>query len=356
MRILVVTVVHRPNDARIYARQIRALVAAGHDVTLAAPWTAWTARPLPDVDPVDLPRAVGRDRRRAVLAARDLIRKASARHDLVMIHNPELVPVAGVADVPVVFDVHEDLGASLRDKAWLPTGSERLIRPAVRWMEHYAERRFRIILAEPSYQQRFRQLHPVVPNEPVVPEKVDDPGETRVVHLGRHSVGRGLHDLVALSELAPHFDFEFLGWADTEVSATLDRAAEHANVTWLGEIENELALSRLEGALAGVSLLHDLPNYRHSRPTKIVEYMSRGIPVITTPLPVAEHIVERHRCGLVVPFEAPEAVMDQLNRLSADVELRETLGRNGHLAATRYFDWKKSAPQFVELIELWGGS
>ena len=33
MRVLVATVVHDPRDARIYAREITALVEAGHEVT-----------------------------------------------------------------------------------------------------------------------------------------------------------------------------------------------------------------------------------------------------------------------------------------------------------------------------------
>ena len=33
MRVLVVTVVHRPDDARIFVREISALIAAGHHAT-----------------------------------------------------------------------------------------------------------------------------------------------------------------------------------------------------------------------------------------------------------------------------------------------------------------------------------
>ncbi|HEX4829649.1 MAG TPA: glycosyl transferase, partial [Trebonia sp.] len=39
MRVLVCTAVHHPADARIYFRQIRALLDAGHQVTYIAPWS-----------------------------------------------------------------------------------------------------------------------------------------------------------------------------------------------------------------------------------------------------------------------------------------------------------------------------
>ena len=58
----------------------------------------------------------------------------------------------------------------------------------------------------------------------------------------------------------------------------------------------------VDGALAGLSLLQDEANFRHSLPTKVVEYMARGVPVVTTPLPRAAELATAHECGFVVPF------------------------------------------------------
>ncbi|MCZ0205616.1 hypothetical protein OZK63_09340 [Streptomyces sp. UMAF16] len=73
MRILVVTVVHHPEDARILHRQIAALRERGHEVVYAAPFAARGALPRPYVEGVNLPRAAGRDRRAALRAARVLL-------------------------------------------------------------------------------------------------------------------------------------------------------------------------------------------------------------------------------------------------------------------------------------------
>ena len=53
-------------------------------------------------------------------------------------------------------------------------------------------------------------------------------------------------------------------------------------------------MATIDGALAGLSLLRDLPNYRGSMPTKVVEYLAHGVPAITTPLPLAREIVQLH--------------------------------------------------------------
>lgn len=50
MRILVVTVVHHPEDARILHRQIAALRERGHEVVYAAPFAARGALPRPYVE------------------------------------------------------------------------------------------------------------------------------------------------------------------------------------------------------------------------------------------------------------------------------------------------------------------
>lgn len=50
MRILVVTVVHHPEDARILHREIAALRERGHEIVYAAPFTARSVAPRPYVE------------------------------------------------------------------------------------------------------------------------------------------------------------------------------------------------------------------------------------------------------------------------------------------------------------------
>lgn len=355
MRVLVATVVHHPLDARVWSREIGAILAAGHQVTYAAPWTAFGIDPPPEVDHIDLRRAYRWDRGRALWSARRALRRAAMRHDILLIHNPELLlALPGVPRPPTVWDVHEDVDASLIDKTYLPRA---LVAPAswiVRRIEHLAERRIHLLLAEHGYQDRFDRTHPVVPNEAEAPEEVLPPGGDRAVYLGRVSHGRGGAELLALTELLPaSVTLEVLGWAEPEITAELERAASEGTVRWEGRVDNALALQRLQGATAGLSLLHDLPNYRHSRPTKIVEYMAQGVPVVTTPSPVAVEIVERHQCGIVVPFGDPGAAADAVTRLAEDADLRAKLASNGRRAALEHYDWRRSGPAFVRHLERW---
>ena len=88
--------VHTPLDARIHHRQIRALRGRGLEVTYAAPWSGYGVDPadaVAGVRTLDLPRAVGPATARAP-CARAPPRHARSRgraHDLVLLHDPELV-------------------------------------------------------------------------------------------------------------------------------------------------------------------------------------------------------------------------------------------------------------------------
>lgn len=213
MRVLVCTVVHDPQDARIRFRQIEALLAAGHEVTYAAPFTAY-GRTAPDgVRAVDLARATGRHRLRAVLAARRTLAGLAGSHDVVLLHDPELLLAvmrsATLRRTVVVWDVHEDTAAAVGMRAWVPRLLRRIARAGVRVLETWAEKHVRLLLAEHAYAERFARPHPVVPNSVVVPDHVtttaqrDESGRLRLVYLGRVTYARGARVLLDLAPLLP---------------------------------------------------------------------------------------------------------------------------------------------------------
>jgi glycosyltransferase involved in cell wall biosynthesis len=227
----------------------------------------------------------------------------------------------------------------------------------VRAAEHWAERSFHLILAEDGYVSRFAEVHPVVPNSTWVPADVSPPGADRAVYVGAVTRARGATELIEVGRRlqGSGVTVHVVGHADADVADAMRIAHDEGSIVAHGFIPNDQALSLLDGALAGLSLLHDEANYRHSRPTKIIEYMSRGVPSITTPTPPAVALVEGADCGIVVPFDDPAAVAAALLALAGDEAERCRLGANGHTAALRDHDWNTAGPRFVALLEGWAG-
>jgi glycosyltransferase involved in cell wall biosynthesis len=370
VRVVVCTVVHHPADARIFFREIRALLDAGHDVAYIAPHGEPGQRPVRDqgqdldfpertvgsLTTVTIPRAVGRRRLGALRAARAAMAAQMAGADLLLVHDPELLLVLPPRRhrPPTVWDVHEDTAAALTTKSWLPAWLRALAAGGVHTAEHLAERRLHLLLAERGYQDRFGSTHPVVPNTTYVPPQAAPPsGPRRVVYVGWLSPDRGSAEMVELGRLlAPHgIAVELIGQADAAARAHIEAGREF--VHWHGFVPNADALRLVEGALAGLSLLQDEPNFRHSMPTKIAEYMARGVPAISTPLPLGAELVEAADAGFVVPFNDPRAACDAILKLDADPGLRVHMGQRAHEYALRNLAWAPHAAAFVAELETW---
>jgi glycosyltransferase involved in cell wall biosynthesis len=365
MRVLVCTIVHHPSDARIYHRQIRALLDSGHEVSYIAP--AAHADELEAEKPgcsfrlTPVPRAAGRRRLGALLAARRELARHCPGADLVLVHDPELLLALPPRRrrPPAVWDVHEDTAAALRTKPWLPRPLRPAAAAAVRAAERLAERYLHLILAEHGYLARFARPHPVVPNTTYVPAAPASPGrDGRVVYLGHLSPDRGAAEMVELAALLrPHgLTVELIGPADARARALIEPAQAQGLLRWHGFVPNDQAMPLLDGALAGLSLLRDEPNFRHSLPTKVVEYMARGVPVVTTPLPAAAALADGHGCGFVVPFGDPRAAADAVLKLAGDPALRAEMGRRGHDAARATLGWPADARAFVAQLETWANT
>jgi glycosyltransferase involved in cell wall biosynthesis len=352
---LVVTIVHHPQDSRIRYRQIATLLDAGWDITYAAPFTEYGVEiaDVPGIRHLDLPRALGRSRLRALRAARSMLRHEASKHDVLLLHDPELLlTLPRLRLPPVVWDVHEDTAAAVTLKPWLP----RALRPLVRWLvgrlERLAERHVHLILAEYAYRDRFGKQHLVVPNVHRVPESVPLPDQPRVVYVGSVTLARGAAELVETARLvaaktAGVVRTIVIGSASGNVRAMLRAAEGEGFLEWHGYLPSERAMEIVRGSIAGLSLLRDEPNYRVSLPTKVTDYIASGIPVITTPLPLAREVVDRVKCGIVVPFADPTAAAAAVLELWADADRRRSMGASGHAAALERYNWNRHAQEFV---------
>lgn len=312
MRACVATTVHHPEDARIMHRQIRALLDAGHEVTYVAPFTYFNVTPAMGLTAVDVARHASPGR------ARGALRRGVRGADLLIVHDHRLLGALPYRRPPVVWDVRERV---------TPRQIAR------------AGRRHQVITST------------VVPEATLVSSSPPPPGDTRVVHIGRLSAERGVTELIGLAKrLVPHgIRLDLIGAAAREVRPLLRDAQRVGLLDWFGYVPSRHALRMAEGALAGLSLADDTVRYV---PTKIMDYMGRGLPVITTPQGAS--LVEDAGCGLVVPLEV-DAVLNAVLDLKEDPVRRARLGELGHVAARMRHHWPDHAAAFVRRAESWAG-
>ncbi len=94
-------------------------------------------------------------------------------------------------------------------------------------------------------------------------------------------------------------------------------------------------------------------NYRFSLPNKLFDYLSAGIPVISSNLEEITNIVTKYCCGIILPEVTPEEIADTIRILSDNRELLSSLKINT-LKASEELSWEKESEKvktfYSELI------
>jgi glycosyltransferase involved in cell wall biosynthesis len=325
--LLVLSTVHQADDPRVRVRTVGVL-AQRFDVRYA------TRPPAPsdrgDHTWVALP---GGRVRRHLAAFREVWRRDVG---LVSLHDPELIPlglaVRWLRRLPVVFDVHEDVPAQLRTKQWLPAWLRAPLAAVAAVVLRLAERWLTITLAEPGYTRLFHRSHPVLPNYPLQGHLPPLPDSAAVDHMSGHIVyvgdvteARGASFAIeVVARLRSPRRLRLIGRCAPALRARLQRQAAELGVDLdvPGFLPHDDAMRAVAGAAVGLCPLEDQPNYRYSLPTKVLEYLALGVPVVASDLPgTAELAAGRPGVQLVAP-RAAGAWADAVARALHDPQYR----------------------------------
>ncbi len=333
LRALHLTSVHRPDDGRIFHKEVAALRAAGADATVLG------LEPRPA-------------RSRRVAAGWRLVAEARRRNvDVVHIHDPELLPAAWLlrrrTGRPVIYDAHEYLGQTTRTKPWIPAWLRAPTAGAVERVEHaLASGIDAVVTVTEDMAVGFAETGvPAVSVANYAPlERFPDPGEPEgrtVVYVGGVSRSRGLDLMLEAFAMVDVPDarlllagpgdtgplpprVEHLGWVDyAGVPALLQRGA----VVWMPQPRT--------------------PNWDRARPTKVMEAMASGRPVVTSDLRRTVAMVRQAGCGVVVPYDDAGAHAAALTDLLRDPERARTLGAAGRTAFMDRMTFEGEAAKLV---------
>ena len=183
----------------------------------------------------------------------------------------------------------------LKGRNWLSGNMARVLGRLVRMLEWISIRIFdEIILAERSYAEHYNLKTSLVLNYPIQVQGLEaagrQPGEPlRLVYAGSLTRARGIGDLItAVSDLVAEdtpVQLDLYGGCREPELMEMIVGAKQSDVAYKGWIPVLELMNALSKYHVGISPLHDLPNYRHSFPTKILDYLSVGIPVVTSSLP-----------------------------------------------------------------------
>jgi len=366
IRVVHLSVVHKPDDPRIHERECRTLVEAGYAVTYLAPG-APRGRDADGVLTAPLP-----ERRRSTRFL-DSIEITGAlralRPDVVHVHDPELLTLfpALRAFIPrLVYDMHEYVPEAVSAKHYIPERA----RPIASQITGVAQRSLAslgagvIVVTEDQLMAlgSTPELRLVLPNYPRVerfagaepmPDLAADP-RLKLIYVGSLSRGRGCGLMLDVMELLePGEAVLYLGgtFADpaleTEVRARLAAGLDD-RVKLLGRIPP----SNLPRYLAAVDVVWgpSVPTVQYSHPTvptKLLEGMAMGLAALVSNLPGRGELVRLEECGLAVE-PSVEGHLRGLRRLLANRKELPSLGGHGRRAVERRYSWEAIAGGLVD--------
>jgi len=288
---------------------------------------------------------------------------------------PTAIAVGRRAGIPVVLDMAEHYPAIMRE-LWTskrhrpldylvrnPRAVERVERYCVQHVDH-------ILTTAEEASERLETLGvpavrmSVVRNTPsrdrvapLRPVRASAPGKLiDVVYLGLLEVSRGIMELLDACAMLRDTPF---ATRLVIIGSGRDEALFHDHARRLGLTERHVvfhghvpyatAMQMVGDADIGALPIHVNEHMNTTIPNKLFDYMSVGIPVITSNSVPSARVVHDVGCGEVVPDKNAPAVAEAIRRLG-DPEDRARRGEAGRRAILEQYNWENDTKTLVNII------
>jgi glycosyltransferase involved in cell wall biosynthesis len=373
-KICVLTSVHKPFDGRIFHRQSRALAQAGHEVILVAP-ADFEQQEREGVRVLGVPRPASRLQRPLVWwrLGRWVLR---LRPDVVHFHDPELLLLAAVLKltfgrrIHFIYDVHEYLVDSVREKTWLPAW----LRPGLAWLVEQAERLLARSLSGivcviqdqlPLYRQ-VRCSKVIVHNYPALDDFAGaalppeyEPGQFRLVYIGGLFERRGVWTMLqAFDDVAGRIpnarlfmggNYEDPGFEQRVQDFIAQRDLPVTLLGWVPFAQVKNYLTHADCAWMPGRMTLQFSNRALS--TKIFEAMICSTAIVSADLPHRREYIEPAGAGLLVTPDDPAAHVDAILWLYQHPQERQAMAARGRAWVGEKYVWEQESKVLLRFYQ-----
>jgi colanic acid biosynthesis glycosyl transferase WcaI len=306
------------------------------------------------------------------------------RPDVVIATSPQLLVglsgwwLARLKRVPFVFEVR-DLWPESLAAVGMGDGNSLLHRVLAKIAGFLYRRSDRVVVVTPAFEDYLVE-HWRVPRKKIsviengveiplfAPERFTEEagaalrrelraeGKFVVSYIGTMGMAHGLETIIAAAALLrdtnPEIVFLMLGeGVEKDRIAALAQERGLNNMRFVDQQPREKIPGYICASDVCLVLLKKTDLFKTVIPTKLLEFMSCGRPVILGVDGQARTILEEARGGLVIEPENSDALAHAIRYLAANRETARELGRNGREYVVRKFSRRQTAEKYIRVLE-----
>lgn len=356
------TSVHTRNDIRIFIKQCSSLAKISNFKVVLIVADGKGEDIVNEVSIKDVGKPKGRVNR-FIKTSNKLYKEAiNLDCDVYHIHDPELVPVGlklKRKGKKIIFDAHEDFPKQIKAKPYFNIILKKILPYFFEIFENFTLKKFdSIVTATPYINDKFMKINSNtinINNYPILGElsstSIWEERENLITYLGGISKIRGIIEIVkSLDLLTTSAKLNLVGdFSDNKLEADCKSISDFKKINHLGFLNRKEVANVLSKTKIGIVTFLPLPNHIDSQPNKMFEYMSAGIPIITSNFPLWKQIVEGNSCGITINPESPKEIAEAIDYLIENEEEAKKMGENAKKAVLDKYNWAIEEKKLINL-------
>lgn len=177
-----------------------------------------------------------------------------------------------------------------------------------------------------------------------------------VSYIGTIGMAHGLDTLInaaaQLQQVAPEVLFVLVGeGSDRQRLQEIANSRGLNNLLFVGQQPRNRVPEFIAASDASLVLLKNTELFKTVIPTKMLEFMACGKPLILGVDGQARHIMESARAGIFIEPENSRQLAEAVLRLANSPALRDELGRNGRRHILEHFSRRKTATTYIDVLQ-----
>jgi glycosyltransferase involved in cell wall biosynthesis len=179
-------------------------------------------------------------------------------------------------------------------------------------------------------------------------DKINPENKVIILYIGALEPGRFIEESIEIVQNLDNILLIIAGYGSM-YNKIEKEARRTKNVEFIGTVHpNEVPVYAKAADMMIGMFDPSNENYRLSTPTKLLDAMVAGTPIILNKEIQASKIVMDEKCGLTIPYD-PTKFRNTIVKLRDNPKLREELGRNGLRAAKEKYNWKEMGKRLLRI-------